>query len=396
MRNSEEDRKGRTVNLLREVVERLREGLDLLLARGDILVLRALRTRSIVGLDLAAKLLPARSKRLGEFDLEKRLATCELRGRLLAQVPQESWKGPHLGRRLGKIDEALLELVLVVDEAGDLPLLGVGKLLLHLRLELRLVRRTLHLEVANARLKFLQRRLEPRDPRPLRRLLLLRAMHGSDHRLSLLLDVREFALDKLDLAEQLRRLLIEAGQRRLRLGENFGVLLGVRLPLLETLDGVEAGALVVVVTSSERSLAVVLVAVESDRVEVVAASVGSGDFEGLADDRLGEDLLEREGELLVEGELLDPGSVRRQLRVWRRERRDGHRDGVLASRVLDSLSLEAVERDKGNATALVLDHDFEDLGRRLVVVDDDLEETAKPNQLPSDGNGVNPPTSCLQ
>ena len=68
-----------------------------------------------------------------------------------------------------------------------------------------------------------------------------------------------------------------------------------------------------------------------------------------------------------------------------------HRNGVLASGVLDGLRLESVERDEGDATALVLDHDVQDLGRRFVVVDDDLEEAAK--RVSSVPAGVSPDCS---
>jgi hypothetical protein len=61
-----------------------------------------------------------------------------------------------------------------------------------------------------------------------------------------------------------------------------------------------------VVSTREGPFAVVLVSIEGDRVEVVRASVGSGDFESLTDDGFAEDLLEGVGVGGVELEFVDP------------------------------------------------------------------------------------------
>lgn len=59
-------------------------------------------------------------------------------------------------------------------------------------------------------------------------------------------------------------------------------------------------------TSGEGAFAVILVAVERDRVESVRTRVGTGNLERLAYDCPAEHLLERRTELLTELELVDP------------------------------------------------------------------------------------------
>jgi len=91
------------------------------------------------------------------------------------------------------------------------------------------------------------------------------------------MEYREFPNDSSNL-------LIDSSDRRfdfLTRGRKFFVLL---LSGFEGSNSVQSGTSNVVVTSGEGSFSIVFVSVESDRVEVVTASVGSSDFERLTDD----------------------------------------------------------------------------------------------------------------
>jgi hypothetical protein len=61
-----------------------------------------------------------------------------------------------------------------------------------------------------------------------------------------------------------------------------------------------------VIAAAERAFAVVTIAIQCDRVELVTASVGASNLERLTDDRLAENLFESLGVLFVEIQLLDP------------------------------------------------------------------------------------------
>lgn len=139
-----------------------------------------------------------------------------------------------------------------------------------------------------------------------------------EERRMLVAQAGQVALGNLELADELRDLLLEADESRLDLAPLTRQFLVLLLRGLELLDGVEAGAANVVVASRQRTLAVVLVAVERDRVEAVRASVGAGNLERLANDRAAKDLLERRAEVLAELELVDPASVGGDSKPWRR------------------------------------------------------------------------------
>lgn len=277
---------------------------------------------------------------------------------------------------LGGLHEVLLELVRLLVELVDHEQLRVREVLLHLRLELGLERSDFRLEVPDRGEILLLAGLELGDAGAEAILLALERLEVELHRLALVRDAAELGLGDLALADELGDLLVELEDGLLDLGELGGLVRGARLPRLEVLDRVEPGALRVVVPAGEGPLAVVLVAVERDRVEVVLPCVRSRDLEVLADDRLAKDLLERERVLWVKLELLDP-EVATWISSCSRASTQGHvhRNRLLRVRVLDVLVLEPVQRDERHPAALLLEHDVEDLGRGLVRVDDDLEET---------------------
>lgn len=130
-------------------------------------------------------------------------------------------------------------------------------------------------------------------------------------------------------------------------------------------------------SSRERTFAIILVSVESDRVQVVTPSVGSRNLESLTDNRRSKYLLEGGKVFIVEPQLVDP--VRSK--YWSAlvssvlEAKSSHRDSLVCLRIFIFLDVESIQRHKGHSTTLVLNHSIENPGSRFVRVDHDLEET---------------------
>lgn len=84
---------------------------------------------------------------------------------------------------------------------------------------------------------------------------------------------------------------------------------------------------------------------------------------------------------MVEFELVDPvrGESEHQVSVERElvSVHDSHRNSFVGLRVLIIFDVESIERHESNSTTLVLNHSIEDDRSRLIVIDNDLEETVR-------------------
>jgi len=75
-----------------------------------------------------------------------------------------------------------------------------------------------------------------------------------------------------------------------------------------------------------------------------------------------------------------------QMRTWIRSasegrelvsRHDSHRNSFVRLRVLVIFDVESIKRHESNSTTLVLNHSIEDDSSRLIIIDNDLEETVR-------------------
>jgi len=322
-RESRRGRKGGRARTFDTAVEHL----DLLAELGELLLLdlevggRAVVLVAVVGartgrverVEAGPKLLAATAQVLVELDLEHVLLGRELRGggendvrERQRQEGRRERERTHLGQALGQVDELLLLGLDLLAEALHRVLLGAAQAFLERALDLGAPQLALALERAHVALVLGELLVEAREARPSPVGLVLEPHRLVDERLALLDGALQALLGDLDLAEDVRHLLVERDE----LVPDLGVVraqLGVAvLGRLDGLDGVEARAAHVVVAARERALAVVLVAVEGDGVQAVRARVGAGDLERLTDDGAPKDLLERRAELLGELELVDP------------------------------------------------------------------------------------------
>ena len=65
-------------------------------------------------------------------------------------------------------------------------------------------------------------------------------------------------------------------------------------------------------------------------------------------------------------------------RLERRRPEHSHRDSLLRLLWIGSvLLLQTIEWDERDTAELLLDHDIEDLGSNVIVLDDDVEQTAR-------------------
>ena len=113
------------------------------------------------------------------------------------------------------------------------------------------------------------------------------------------------------------------------------------------------------VTSSQCTLAVYFVTIESDGVDSVTLYVCSSDGQVSADTSLTENLLQSLQMSLIELKFVH------------------ERNGILGVGCLGDSRMESVERHESDSTAFFLDHDFEDLLGCRIGVDDNMEQTIK-------------------
>lgn len=219
--------------------------------------------------------------------------------------------------------------------------------------------------------------LQPRNPALQPIFLFLNPHQLGLQRRAFLSQPLELRIRDRDLSHDLSHLLIDPRYRRLDLVARLRQLLILPLSCFQIPNGIESRPSDVMESSREGTFAIVLVSVESDRVQVVIPSVGSRDLESLTDDRRTESLLEGGKIFIVEPQLVDPvrskywsAPVSSALGV-----KSSHRDSLVRLRIFVFLDVESIQRHEGHSTTLVLNHPIENPGSRFVRVHHDLEET---------------------
>ena len=326
--------------------------------RGELAVARA-RLRLLGGggggVRLGARLLclHAHDVHLAGGGLDLQLPALEVGRERRLELAQFSLRGEPRG---GRGDARLLERVQARVEPRELGELRLGQLRVEVRLRLLAQVRRLRLEVADGD-------ADRRDRLLLDAEGLLRALRGVRARLRLRaepldgrLTVAPRRLGALDVAQHRRHRLLRRLQLILDLRALLAELGAHLLRLAEHAHVHHARAAGVLVAAADRAAVGHAVAVHGDAVQVRGARELHGDVEVAADQDVAEHLVQRGADLLVVADLAQ------------------HREHVLRVRVLAVTRAQAVERQKRHAAGFVLVQVLDDLGRHVVVVDDDVEQ----------------------